>query len=92
MKCLTASCFLLWELISKNRPERSSHRKIPIVQRKKQVTLVLILSELYGTDQNEYISVAISRQDIAAYSGTTYETVFICMREIVIEGVIAVSA
>jgi len=38
-------------------------------------TLLEIL-EVFGTDKDGHIAVPITRQDIAAYSGTTYETVF----------------
>jgi len=38
-------------------------------------TLLEILG-VFGTNSNGYITVPITRQDIAAYSGTTYETVF----------------
>jgi len=42
-------------------------------------TLLEIL-EVYGTDKGGHIAVPVTRQDIAAYSGTTYETVFKFLR------------
>jgi CRP/FNR family transcriptional regulator len=37
---------------------------------------VLELAEVFGMDQNKTIAASITRQDIASYAGTTYETVF----------------
>jgi CRP-like cAMP-binding protein len=37
---------------------------------------LLEISELFGLDKDRYISVTLTRQDIASYAGTTYETVF----------------
>jgi len=37
---------------------------------------LLRLRELFGENDEGFISVPVSRQDIAAYAGTTYETVF----------------
>jgi CRP-like cAMP-binding protein len=37
---------------------------------------VLELADTFGTGEDQYIAVPISRQDIASYAGTTYETVF----------------
>lgn len=34
------------------------------------------ISKAFGTDDNKFISLAISRQDIASFAGTSYETVF----------------
>ena len=36
----------------------------------------LALKDQFGTRQDGYLDINISRQDIASYSGTTYETVF----------------
>lgn len=44
---------------------------------KGRVALALLeLVELFGLDKKNYITLPISRQDIASYAGTTYETVF----------------
>jgi CRP/FNR family transcriptional regulator len=37
---------------------------------------VLELARVFGMDQNKTIAASITRQDIASYAGTTYETVF----------------
>ncbi len=52
---------------------------------------LLELLRLFGTGRNKFISVPVSRQDIAAYAGTTYETVFKFLRVLVDTKVISVS-
>jgi CRP-like cAMP-binding protein len=42
---------------------------------------LLTLAGKFGTDEEGFISFAVSRQDIAAYTGTTYETVYKLMME-----------
>lgn len=37
---------------------------------------LLELFTVFGVDAHQYITTAVSRQDIASYAGTTYETVF----------------
>ncbi len=37
---------------------------------------LLEIASFFGVDKDKFISVVITRQDIASYSGTTYETVF----------------
>ena len=37
---------------------------------------LLEIAGFFGLDKDRYISVALTRQDIASYAGTTYETVF----------------
>ena len=53
-------------------------------------TLLEIL-ELFGTNKDKYIAVTITRQDIAAYSGTTYETVFKFFKSLIKAKTISVS-
>jgi len=52
---------------------------------------LLELSDVFGTGKNKYIAVPVSRQDIAAYAGTTYETVFKFLRTLIQDKVISVS-
>jgi CRP/FNR family transcriptional regulator len=52
---------------------------------------ILELSETFGTGKNKYIALPVTRQDIAAYAGTTYETVFKMMRHLVHDKTISVS-
>jgi CRP-like cAMP-binding protein len=42
----------------------------------------LALKEQFGTSEDGYLNINISRQDIASYSGTTYETVFKVINEL----------
>lgn len=49
---------------------------------------LLSLQEKFGTTTDRAIDLNISRQDLAAYAGTTYETLFRMMNELVQEGII----
>ena len=37
---------------------------------------LLQISAQFGVDRNKYLALTLTRQDIASYAGTTYETVF----------------
>lgn len=52
---------------------------------------LLTLRDKFGATPEGYINIVLSRQDMASYAGTTYETVFRIMNEFVQEGVISVS-
>ena len=58
----------------------------------KIAAVLLDLDTLFGKDQKKFIAVPVSRQDIASYAGTTYETVFKVLREFAKEGIISTSA
>ncbi|MDQ3845921.1 MAG: Crp/Fnr family transcriptional regulator [Bacteroidota bacterium] len=49
---------------------------------------LLKLNERFGTNSEGFLNINISRQDIASYAGTTYETTFRSMSELVQEGYI----
>jgi CRP-like cAMP-binding protein len=49
------------------------------------------LVNLFGLDSDNFISVSISRQDIASYAGTTYETVFKFLTELSQAGILSTS-
>lgn len=49
-----------------------AHREV-----KGRIALALFeLASVFGTNKDEYITVPVTRQDIASFAGTTYETVF----------------
>ena len=52
---------------------------------------LMSLREKFGVNEHGYIDITLSRQDLASYTGTTYETVFRLMNELVQEGVIRLS-
>jgi CRP-like cAMP-binding protein len=51
---------------------------------------LLLLKKTFGKNSEGYIDILLSRQDIAAYAGTTYETLFRVMKSLVKEKVIKI--
>jgi CRP-like cAMP-binding protein len=49
---------------------------------------LLTLNEKFGCDKNGFIDITLSRQDLASYIGTTYESVIRIMNELVEENTI----
>ncbi|MBD0286644.1 MAG: winged helix-turn-helix domain-containing protein, partial [Flavisolibacter sp.] len=49
---------------------------------------LLKLKERFGVNSEGFLKISISRQDIASYAGTTYETTFRTLNELVLEGYI----
>jgi CRP-like cAMP-binding protein len=52
---------------------------------------LLTLQEKFGTDDEGYINIILSRQDLASYAGTSYETFFRLINEFVEENAISIS-
>lgn len=52
---------------------------------------LIALKEKFGINSEGFIGVTLSRQDLASYAGTTYETVFRMMSEFINENLIEVS-
>ncbi|MFL5774312.1 MAG: Crp/Fnr family transcriptional regulator [Flavisolibacter sp.] len=52
------------------------------------IQVLLELSDSFGTDENNFIALPVTRQDIASYAGTTYETVFKILSELTQSGII----
>lgn len=52
---------------------------------------LLSMQAKFGTTPEGFIDINLSRQDLASYTGTTYETVFRLMNELVQEGCITLS-
>ena len=53
---------------------------------------LLTLQDKFGADTDGYINLEISRQDLASYTGTTYETLFKIMNELADEKVIHIDS
>ncbi|WP_244154569.1 Crp/Fnr family transcriptional regulator [Pedobacter soli] len=52
---------------------------------------ILNLKDQFGLDEAGFLKLSLSRQDLAAYTGATYETVFRTMNELLAEQLIVVS-
>jgi CRP/FNR family transcriptional regulator len=48
------------------------------------------LEEKFGTAEDGFIDITISRQDLASFAGTTYETVFRTLNELAEQDIIRV--
>ncbi len=53
---------------------------------------LLTLQTRFGTTSEGYINIILSRQDLASYTGTTYETVFRIINELVDDGAISLTS
>jgi len=52
-------------------------RDLVLREVKERIVLALFeISESFGTGEDDYLALPITRQDIASYAGTSYETVF----------------
>lgn len=52
-------------------------RDLAHMEAKGRIALALLeIADHYGLDKEKYIALPVSRQDIASYAGTTYETIF----------------
>jgi CRP/FNR family transcriptional regulator, cyclic AMP receptor protein len=52
---------------------------------------LLALVNKFGANEEGYINMTLSRQDLASYTGTTYETAFRIMSDLIQDNIIAVS-
>lgn len=52
---------------------------------------LIMLLQKFGTTAEGFIDIALSRQDLASLAGTTYETVFRIMNELVQDQIVSVS-
>ena len=67
-------------------------RNLALMEVKGRIADALLeLLAVYGTEKNKYIRVPVTRQDIAAYAGTTYETVFKFLKTLVSANIIQVA-
>jgi CRP-like cAMP-binding protein len=49
---------------------------------------LVTLHQKFGVDSEGYLNIVLSRQDIASYTGTTYETLFKMMNEFAADGIL----
>lgn len=67
-------------------------RNLALMEVKGRIAETLLeLMNVFGTQEDGYIAVPVTRQDIAAYSGTTYETVFKFLKILAASKTISVS-
>lgn len=52
---------------------------------------LLLLQEKFGITEDGYINITLSRQDFASYAGTTYETFFRIINELVEDNIVSVN-
>ncbi|HWJ27192.1 MAG TPA: helix-turn-helix domain-containing protein, partial [Flavisolibacter sp.] len=52
---------------------------------------LLEIADTFGNNQNGYINITMTRQDIASYAGTTYETVFKFFNDLTNSSIISTS-
>ena len=73
--------------LAEKRMSDMAHRDV-----KGRVTLALLeLIGLFGLNEENYIQLPVSRQDIASYAGTSYETVFKFFNELSQAGILTTS-
>lgn len=51
---------------------------------------LITLREKFGVDENNFIDISLTRQDLASFVGTSYETLFRMMNEMMEEGIIRI--
>ena len=67
-------------------------RNLALMEVKGRIAGALLeLLEVYGTNKNKHIAVAVTRQDISSYAGTSYETVFKFLKTLISTKTISVA-
>lgn len=67
-------------------------RDLAHMEVKGRIALALLeIDEQFGHDPENYIALALNRQDIASYAGTTYETIFKFFTELTLQKIISIS-
>ena len=67
-------------------------RNLALMEVRSRVAETLLeLLQVYGRNKEHHISVPVTRQDIAAYAGTTYETVFKFLKSLSAAKIISVA-
>lgn len=66
-------------------------RELALMSVKSRLAVAILnLRNQFGLNQDGFLNLALSRQDLAAYTGATYETVFRTMNELLAEKLIQV--
>lgn len=68
--------------------ERNMRNLAHMPARNRIAQALLTLEEKFGTTEDNFINITISRQDLASFAGTTYETVFRVLNELISEKMI----
>lgn len=76
--CDLKSCFMCQLSLKEWHTAIANHKK----------NFILELRDQFGQDGNGFINLTLSRQDLAAYTGATYETVFRTLNDLVAERLI----
>lgn len=67
-------------------------RNLAHMQVKGRVAIALLaLKDKFGVTENGFINITLSRQDLASYAGTTYETVFRIINEFIEDNIVSVT-
>ncbi|HRH48811.1 MAG TPA: Crp/Fnr family transcriptional regulator [Panacibacter sp.] len=67
-------------------------RNLAHMQVKGRMAIALLtLKDKFGVTENGFINITLSRQDLASYAGTTYETVFRIMNEFIEDDIVSVN-
>jgi CRP-like cAMP-binding protein len=83
---------LLMFFASELKESEKRMRNLAHMSTKGRIAYALItLQEKFGTDENGYLNIVLSRQDLASYTGTTYETLFKMMNEFSVENILRFS-
>lgn len=74
------------------RASEEKMRNLALMPVKSRLAVALFhLQDLFGLDEQNCICVDLSRQDLAAFTGATYETVFRTMNELLQDGLISLT-
>jgi CRP/FNR family transcriptional regulator len=74
------------------RSSEEKMRNLALMPVKSRLAVALFhLQDLFGLDEQNCIGVDLSRQDLAAFTGATYETVFRSMNELLQDGLISLT-
>ncbi|MEJ2881605.1 Crp/Fnr family transcriptional regulator [Pedobacter sp. GR22-6] len=67
-------------------------RELALMSVKSRLAVAILgLRDQFGQDEAGFLKLTLSRQDLAAYTGATYETVFRTMNELQAEGLITLT-